>query len=488
MPTARSRGPAKTSVAGTARAEAPEVEEAEGTGLPFGRGSKVGSHTGRYLILLQEEKIDSGLRTLEIASGITLAEMDPNPFAHPPVGNTLLRELGVAIADMEPAQVQEMGVASAAGPSGILAMEPERFVYALERPDPQIALEPDPPAWGRAGVASAGPGHPVEYWIGYRDATVQLVERLAGSRGGTLGQMPLAGAQAQAWDERLSTWGLQATGVATSRATGQGISVAVLDTGLAAGHPDFAPPLTLQARSFVPGEAAEDLHGHGTHCAGTIAGLAHPAHMPRYGCAPEVNLFVGKVLSNRGAGRDGEILEGIAWAIREGCSVISMSLGAPVTPGQPFNTVYEGTARRALARGCLIIAAAGNDSQRPGQIRAVSHPANCPSIMAVAALDEGLLVAYFSNGTANPNAAKIDIAAPGVNVYSSYPTQQPNLGLYRRLNGTSMATPHVAGIAALWASTGAARGQELWRQLTGSARRIQGLATDIGAGLVQAPN
>ena len=104
--------------------------------------------------------------------------------------------------------------------------------------------------------------------------------------------------------------------------------------------------------------------------------------------------------------------------------------------------------------------------------------------MAVAALDSNLGVAFFSNRGINPNGGQIDIAAPGVNVFSSWPMPTR----YRRLQGTSMATPHVAGIAALYAEADPnARGAALWQALVGGARRLPIAAVDVGAGLVQAP-
>jgi subtilisin family serine protease len=128
-----------------------------------------------------------------------------------------------------------------------------------------------------------------------------------------------------------------------------------------------------------------------------------------------------KVLSNQGSGADAGILAGIQWAITNKCPVVSMSLGAPVFPGEGFSQIFEMVAQRALAAGTLIIAAAGNDSARPGTIRPVGHPANCPSIMAVGALDVQMRVASFSNGGLNQQGGQVDIAGPGVAVRSSWP-------------------------------------------------------------------
>ena len=161
-----------------------------------------------------------------------------------------------------------------------------------------------------------------------------------------------------------------------------------------------------------------------------------------------------------------------------------MSLGAPVAPGQTFSRVFETAAKRALRAGTVIIAAAGNESDRPGSIAPVGHPANCPSIMAVGAIDSAFEVASFSCGGLNPQGGQVDIAGPGVAVRSSWPRPR----LYRTINGTSMATPHVAGVAALFAEADPeARGRALMSILVQSARRLELPGRDVGAGLVQAP-
>lgn len=282
-------------------------------------------------------------------------------------------------------------------------------------------------------------------------------------------------------DDEAFTWGLRATGVDASGATASGIRVAVLDTGLDLEHPDFAGR-SISSQSFVTGSSAQDVQGHGTHCMGTACGSAAPAQGRRYGIASQAEIFAGKVLDDSGAGTDASILAGIEWAITNDCRVISMSLGAdsPVV-----STAYETVGRRALAAGALIVAAAGNNASRSnGFLGFVGVPANSPSIMAVAAVDADLLVADFS-AAANPvEGGQIDIAGPGVAVYSSWPMPRRN----NTISGTSMATPHVAGIAALWSQTTGATAQALWDALVEAVQRLDLPASDAGAGLVQAPD
>jgi subtilisin family serine protease len=376
-------------------------------------------------------------------------------------------DLGVAVVNTPPEQIQSV---AAAADSDILAIEPERIVYAFDDLPPWSALALQP--------AAVSTGFPIDYFRGYRDAVNHLYDKLAG----TSGELAAEGATPLV-SETEFTWGLQATKVPASRFTGKGIRVAVLDTGFDLGHPDFAGR-RVTSQSFVQGQAVQDGNGHGTHCIGTSCGPKRPGTLPRYGIAFEADIFAGKVLSNQGSGGDAGILAGIQWAVTNRCAIVSMSLGARVEVGQSFSQVFEQAASRALAAGTLIIAAAGNDSRRPQMLKPVSHPANCPSIMAVAAIDSALRTAFFSNQGINPQGGQVDIAGPGVDVRSSWP--RPNL--YNTIDGTSMATPHVAGIAALWAQSNAAfRGRALMSVLTQSARRLNLSSKDVGAGLVQAP-
>lgn len=162
-----------------------------------------------------------------------------------------------------------------------------------------------------------------------------------------------------------------------------------------------------------------------------------------------------------------------------------MSLGAPVEPGETYSNIYNDLAKKALSKGTLIVAAAGNESRRDrGRIAPVGHPANCPAIMAVAALDSDLDIAYFSCGGINSDGGQIDIAAPGVDIYSSWKSPDN----YNTISGTSMATPFVAGIAALyWEENPNASAADIWTYLIQNAKRLNLSSSDVGAGLVQAP-
>ena len=280
-------------------------------------------------------------------------------------------------------------------------------------------------------------------------------------------------------DNSTATWGIQAIHVLTSNFNGKGVRVGLLDTGIDNNHPDLKARIKGK-KTFIPGQQVLDMNGHGTHCSGLVAGFTHATRKFRYGVAPEASLYIGKVLSNDGVGTDSSILAGIEWALHNKCQIISLSLGGSMMPGESYSEVYESVAREALANDCMIIAAAGNESERSrNKIAPVGHPANCPSIMAVGALTTTLGIADFSCGGVNSDGGQVDIAAPGENIWSTW----KNKG-YRRESGTSMATPIVAGLAALiLQSTPKTSAAGLWMKLTQNAKRLPLPASDSGAGL-----
>lgn len=282
-------------------------------------------------------------------------------------------------------------------------------------------------------------------------------------------------------DDAKATWAIRAVGAVESSATGRGVSVAVLDTGVDLSHPALRHRIA-DHRSFVPRETIDDGNGHGTHCCGLVAG-EEISGAPRFGVAPGADLFVGKVLSNAGHGKERQILQGMEWAIEKGCDVISMSLGRRVSDGEGPASGYRRLFEAAEKSGVLIVAAAGNDSFRPSFVNPVSSPANDPLAMAVGAVDSVLGVARFSNGSVNSAGGGLDIVAPGVSILSA----EPHPGRFVRQSGTSMATPIVAGLAALMKELKSGlKGQALRKALADLASGL-GDPADYGAGLARAP-
>jgi subtilisin family serine protease len=357
-------------------------------------------------------------------------------------------------------------------------MRPERYLYAVQ--DFEVPVE-IPSALLAQTQSPTSDASILEYLRGYRDACSQIYEIVRNAKlGGGSGAAGVSEATALEWN-------LEVTGVLRSSATGQGIRIAILDTGIDPNHPDFTAGRILMTESFIDGEDVNDGHSHGTHCAGTAAGPRMPSRPPRYGAAFESGLLIAKVLGNAGRAAESSVLDGLNWAIENGANIISMSLAGRVNPGAPADPLFEEVAKDALDEGILIIAAAGNDSRRDlGLVRPVSHPANCPSVMAVGSVGPRLKVSAFSNGGMNTFGGGIDIAAPGEGILSSIPTR---MGFYGRKNGTSMATPLVAGIAAMYAQNDPKlRGQALWDVLVRSSLPLQEAGDAVGAGLVQAPH
>lgn len=402
------------------------------------RGEK-SLQTGRYIVTFREGAVEEGLKYLG-AKGFRVADArdfknqavtlqdvgDADVLAFPEIGSAV-----VSGAVQQEFRMTAQGEMIAEGP--VETIEPEYFVFANNN----------------------------EYLRGFASAANAIAMDLGTVKGGVQ-EKGQVGLQVMG-----ATWGLVQCKVPSSSLSGLGIKVAVLDTGFGIGHPDFIGR-SFTTETFV-GQPVQDMHGHGTHTIGTACGPKEPSgDTPRYGIAYECQIFVGKVLSNAGSGSTAGVLAGINWAIANGCEVISMSLGSPA----PIQTAYTKAGSSALAKGCLIIAAAGNESSPTGA------PANSPTIMSVASLDQTLTPSDFSND------GKIEIAAPGRDVFSSMPSPR----LHGIMSGTSMATPHVAGCAALWAqSSPTLRGMNLWQRLQSSALKLNFPPSKVGAGLVQAP-
>lgn len=232
---------------------------------------------------------------------------------------------------------------------------------------------------------------------------------------------------------------------------GQGVDVAVLDTGYDSGHPDLKDVVD-DSRSFVPGEDTEDHHGHGTHVASTIAGSGAASDGKEKGVAPGVRLHVGKVLDNSGSGANSWIISGMEWAARDAhARVISLSLGGS-QPSDGSDPMSRAVNELSAETGALFTIAAGNSGP---DASTVSAPGAADAALTVGAVDSKDAVAEFSSRGPRfrDDAPKPEITAPGVAIlaarsqYAIFGT-----GSYATLSGTSMATPHVAGVAALVAA------------------------------------
>ncbi|MFK3729227.1 S8 family serine peptidase [Streptomyces sp. NPDC088090] len=264
--------------------------------------------------------------------------------------------------------------------------------------------------------------------------------------------------------------------------TGKGVKVAVLDTGVDASHPDLAGRVS-ESKSFIAGQEVADRNGHGTHVASTVGGSGAGSDGREKGVAPGATLAVGKVLSDEGYGSESEIIAGMEWAAKDvDAKIVSMSLGSPegsdgTDPmAQAVNTLSAET-------GALFVIAAGN-SGAPGSI---GSPGAADSALTVGAVDSADEAAYFTSKGPRyrDQALKPDVSAPGVGILAARSQLTAGTGLYTSMNGTSMATPHVAGVAALLAEkhpdwTGA----QLKNALMSSSKALTASAYDLGAGRV----
>ena len=228
----------------------------------------------------------------------------------------------------------------------------------------------------------------------------------------------------------------------TTSVAGFGAKVAVLDTGIDYTHPDLAP-IYAGGIDIVNGDDDPlDDHYHGTHCAGTIAAADDEPNAlsgSLVGVAPKVSLYAVKVLDNRGSGTADGVAAGIDWAAANGMDVASLSLGS----SSP-SAIIETAGQNAYAAGVLLVASSGNDGS------SVGWPAAYPEFIAVGATEDTDAIASFSN-----YGPELEISAPGVDIMSTTPTYLEGRGPfnpspnYDTLSGTSMAVPHVSGVAAL---------------------------------------
>ena len=247
------------------------------------------------------------------------------------------------------------------------------------------------------------------------------------------------------------------------------IKVGVIDTGIDLNHPDLKAIVKGGINTIMPSVSYTDDNGHGTHVAGIIAALDNDIGV--VGVSAKVDLYAIKVLNKRGSGYISDIIEGLQWAVDNHLQVVNMSLGASVDVQS-----FEDAVIAANKAGLVMVAAAGNDYGGP-----VNFPARYSEVIAVSAVGSDNKIASFS--CVGP---EIDLAAPGVAIYSTYKGSS-----YATMSGTSMAAPHVAGVAALaLLANGQSTPLQVLEKLQATAEKISSeeadYASKYGAGLVDA--
>ncbi|MFE0648034.1 S8 family serine peptidase [Streptomyces sp. NPDC059534] len=264
--------------------------------------------------------------------------------------------------------------------------------------------------------------------------------------------------------------------------TGKGVKVAVLDTGADLAHPDLVGRIA-ETKSFIEGQEVADRGGHGTHVTSTVGGSGAGSDGKEKGVAPGATLAVGKVLSDQGSGTESQIIAGMEWAAKDiDAKIVSMSLGSS-EPSDGTDPMAQAVDTLSAETGALFVIAAGN-SGYPGSI---GSPGAADAALTVGAVDSADRAAYFTSQGPRygDQALKPDVSAPGVNILAARSQLVAGSGLYTSMSGTSMATPHVAGVAALLAEkhpdwTGA----RLKDALMSSSKTLDAGSYELGAGRV----
>ncbi|WP_096188791.1 S8 family peptidase [Evansella halocellulosilytica] len=283
-------------------------------------------------------------------------------------------------------------------------------------------------------------------------------------------------ARAEAFSQ-TTPWGItrvQAPDAHQMGYSGNGVKVAILDTGIDASHPDLQA--NVQGGYSVFSDSANnnpfyDGDGHGTHVAGTVAAANNGGGV--LGVSHQADLYAVKVLDNNGGGSYSGIAQGIEWSINNDMDIINMSLG-----GSAHSSILEAYSNLAYNEGILVVAAAGNSGNAWGIGDTVAYPAKYDSVIAVAATDQNNNRASFSS-----HGPAVELSAPGVNVLSTVPGNG-----HQSYNGTSMASPHVAGVAALtWQAKPYLSNSQLRQTLQNTALNL-GNSNFYGHGLVRSVN
>ena len=250
------------------------------------------------------------------------------------------------------------------------------------------------------------------------------------------------------------------------------VRIAVCDTGIDQNHADLVGKIVAN-KNFTSSRSIDDKFGHGTHVAGIAAAVSNNGRGVA-GVGFSSSLMNVKVLGDNGSGYYSWVAKGITWAADHGAKVINLSLGGPAGSGTLQNAVNY-----AWSKGCVIVAAAGNDGNGNP-----SYPAYYDNCIAVAATDPNDSKATFSN-----HGFWVDVAAPGVDIYSTLPNHKNQMGPrnYGTLSGTSMAAPHVAGVAALvWATDFGTSNNAVRERIETTGDELEGTLSSDGIGRVNA--
>ncbi|EIF51108.1 S8 family peptidase [Sulfurovum sp. AR] len=261
-------------------------------------------------------------------------------------------------------------------------------------------------------------------------------------------------------------WGIDRieADIAWGDSNGTMVNVAILDTGANLDHLDLIDNIKGNYNAISSRKSAADDHGHGTHVTGIIGAVNNTIGV--VGVGPQINLYPVKVLDRKNEGALSDILDGMQWCIDNNMQVVNMSFGALYS-----NQSLQDAVIALHNAGIVQVAAAGNTGG------AILYPAKYPETIAVSSVDSADLLAASS-----ARGAEIDLAAPGVGINSTAID-----GLYTTMSGTSMASPHVTGAAALVLSVhGALTPNEVKAKLKNSAEDLGLLSNEQGAGLVRA--
>ena len=278
-------------------------------------------------------------------------------------------------------------------------------------------------------------------------------------------------------------WGvdhIEADLVQDSGNEGAGVKIAIIDTGIDYTHPDLSPNYKGGYDFVNNDDDPRDDNGHGTHCAGIAAAASNDLGI--IGVAPAADLYAVKVLDRRGMGYYSTILSGIEWCVANGMQIASMSIG-----GSSYSQSLKDACDTANSAGLVLVASAGNSGDGNPDTVEISYPAAFSSVIAVGATAQDDSVADWSN-----SGDYLELAAPGVGIYSTLPTYRVTLSRrygydYGTLSGTSMACPHVSGVAALIiASDESASNVRSILQITADDIGNDGFDNSYGYGLVDA--